>query len=114
MTAAERQRRHRAGLTFTELPPEPADVAKIRQAALRHLYKMRDAEGKYGRERTWTGRELLRLRKRIEAKGWPWWEYYDMHLKAHLLSQRRFEKIIEYAENNPSTPDARRRRTRRR
>ena len=71
MTAAERQRRHRAGLTTAELPPEPADVTKIRQAALTHLYKMRDAEGKYGRERTWTGRELLRLRKRIEAKGWP-------------------------------------------
>ena len=110
MTAAERQRRHRAGRTFTELPPEPADVTKIRQAALSHLYKMKDAEGKYGRERTWTGRELLRLRKRIEAKGWPWWKYYDMHLKAHLRSHRRFEKIIEYAENNPSTREARTRR----
>jgi hypothetical protein len=79
-----------------------APLSDILKSVIHHIYVARDAEGKMGRSRLKAGREMLRLRERVdvgdpEAEGLSWWDYYNKHLKAHLRSRKDAEKIMALA-----------------
>jgi hypothetical protein len=72
-------------------------VIKIRT----DLYELRNAEARAAKHRLSAGQQMLALRKRIEAGGGNWWDYYKEKL-LDFRSRKDAEEIMREAEDDES------------